>query len=72
MGECTSKVSAVNEQSVSSFLDAFWMLYLTLQPEKKEKPACFVTIRGRDGILSFLFQERGSLLIKRDLRMNMA
>ena len=32
-------MSAGNELSVSSFLDAFWMLYLTLQPEKKEKPA---------------------------------
>ena len=61
MGECTSKVSAVNEQSVSSFLDAFWMLYLTLQPEKKEKPACLVTIQGETEFCVFLFQERGSI-----------
>ena len=59
MGECTSKVSAVNELSVSSFLDAFWMLYLTLRPEKKEKPAWFLTIRGRDGILSFFVPRKG-------------
>ena len=59
MGECTSKVSAVNELSVSSFLDAFWMLYLTLQPEKNEKPAWFLTIRGRDGILSFFVPRKG-------------